>query len=211
VFLDGVDIGSDVPEYDGEDGAPVVYPSAPSHGVQNITLSHTYSNGTHIFRGSVVLPTPCYEVKADVAVAKSLPEQLTLNLTTKATGDICAQVLAEKEFIVEVSASESAKLTGVYFDGKKIDISVSGDVDSNLKLHLPEVENSPSIRIEGDGGQVKIEYEEHSSSSSSSNGTNSSTVNTTVNVNSNTGGNTATGGTVINGDANVQVNIKSSN
>jgi hypothetical protein len=59
-----------------------------------------------------MLPTPCHEVKVDVIVRTSLPEQVSvrLMLTDPSIEIVCTQVLREFEYKGTFKASKDAKL-----------------------------------------------------------------------------------------------------
>lgn len=81
---------------------------------KKIFLHHEFKEGKHIYSGTIQTPTPCFTVQATAKVSESLPEKITIELTQIAPeSDVCIQTLAEKEFSVEVIASEQAVVAGV--------------------------------------------------------------------------------------------------
>jgi len=85
---------------------------------EEISIQHQYKDGRHVFKGTIVVPNPCTEAKGDIVVAESFPEQMTLALNThEEEGVVCAQVLTQKEFFLEASASEQALFNGVRVNG----------------------------------------------------------------------------------------------
>jgi len=54
---------------------------------QLITAKHQFIDGRHIVAGEIDLPTPCHLLNTQVQVAKSLPEQVTINFSATSTGE----------------------------------------------------------------------------------------------------------------------------
>ncbi len=88
--------------------------------LKSLTVDHYFRDGVHTLEGTIKLPTPCHEVSHEVIIAKSLPEQVSINFSTKKTAEICTQVIADKFFSVSFEASEEARINasmnGVPFD-----------------------------------------------------------------------------------------------
>ncbi|PIR47043.1 MAG: hypothetical protein COV07_01045 [Candidatus Vogelbacteria bacterium CG10_big_fil_rev_8_21_14_0_10_45_14] len=95
-----------------------------------ILVQHTYIDGVHTFTGVLEVPTPCHEIKTDVLVMESFPEQVSVKLTIvpPPADTICIQVIAEKEFKVSYRASETAVGDNlrVMLDGKPIIFIIGG-------------------------------------------------------------------------------------
>ncbi|XKT75037.1 MAG: hypothetical protein ACJKSS_02620 [Patescibacteria group bacterium UBA2103] len=75
---------------------------------EEFALEHTFEDGVHTISGIVQLPTPCHELREDVVVAESFPEQVSITLTTVDTGGICIQVIDPREFSIDVEVDEKA-------------------------------------------------------------------------------------------------------
>ena len=77
---------------------------------QTIHARHSYANGRHTVLGAVMLPTPCHGMKTETMVRESFPEQVVLNFTVTAPpeGQMCVQMIDERQFGVEVAVSEQA-------------------------------------------------------------------------------------------------------
>jgi len=88
-----------------------------------VVIEHEYNDGVHTYSGIVVTPTPCYSVETMAIVAESYPEQITIDVTlvNDTEGSVCATVLDEKSFSVDVRASEEAKLVHVRVNGEVVD------------------------------------------------------------------------------------------
>ena len=76
----------------------------------NLNAKHLYKDGVHRFRGVVTTPTPCYNVTAEVIVPADIgtldnPNPYVIAITTtERVGEVCAQVLTDKDFEVSVKA-----------------------------------------------------------------------------------------------------------
>lgn len=81
---------------------------------QLITAKHQFIDGRHIVAGELDLPTPCHLLNTQVQVAKSLPEQVTINFSATTTAEACAQVITPTRFKVEFAAHEDAKIMATW-------------------------------------------------------------------------------------------------
>ncbi|HEY4493543.1 MAG TPA: hypothetical protein VJB98_02900 [Candidatus Paceibacterota bacterium] len=90
----------------------------------SLTVDHYYEDGKHTIEGTITLPTPCHTITGEAIVAESMPEQITIKLTTKAGEGICTQVLADKFFRVTFNASKEAVIKAT-LDGKPITLVFS--------------------------------------------------------------------------------------
>ncbi|PJE74143.1 MAG: hypothetical protein COV02_00145 [Candidatus Terrybacteria bacterium CG10_big_fil_rev_8_21_14_0_10_41_10] len=86
---------------------------------QRITAKHLFENGVHTVAGDVDLPTPCHELTATATVLESFPEQVLIELKSKAGKGVCAQVVTPKKFKVVFNASKDASITAK-LDGKDV-------------------------------------------------------------------------------------------
>lgn len=95
---------------------------------------HVYSDGSHTVIGEVMLPTPCHLLDANAIVAESMPEQVTIALSTiePDAGTMCAQVMTAQRFRVDFDASEQAVLRAT-FDGRPAILNLQeGDPSTDL-------------------------------------------------------------------------------
>ena len=79
-----------------------------------VTVKTTYENGTLKYSGTVNLPSPCFELKTEVNVLETFPEQVQIRLTTVNTAgptQFCTQVITPEEFSGKVQVSEGATVT----------------------------------------------------------------------------------------------------
>lgn len=100
----------------------VVVPQAPEvEDASQIRVNavHFFKDGTHTIVGDLMVPTPCDLIQADALVAESMPEQVTIQLTTINNDDTCAQVMTLQRFRVEFSASEQATIRAT-LDGTQV-------------------------------------------------------------------------------------------
>lgn len=79
-----------------------------------------YVNAKYIYFGTVTLPNPCYKVTVSSTIAESFPEQVTLNIVTQASDEICIQVIDERKIAGEIEVSEGAKFT-ILLNGESVD------------------------------------------------------------------------------------------
>jgi hypothetical protein len=165
---------------------PVVGKSYQTVKTDAFKLMRIYENGVHKFRGTVTTPTPCHTVVVEYLIAESYPEQITLRISTKNTKEVCIQVIAEKEFAVEIGGvSKEARLVGVFVDGKKIDMEL-GELGGSVRFEsIKEGASNSSVYINGEGSDVNIRQESSTNESSS--------VNTMISVQVNTGGSVING------------------
>lgn len=118
---------------------PAPLPNTPSlPALDTVRVYHSFdtARGVHTYRGTFVTPTPCFSLGADALVAESFPEQITLALTTKDSSEICAQVLDEKPFSVEVKASAGAILRGVSLNSaeSKFELVEEKGIDAQMPV-----------------------------------------------------------------------------
>lgn len=129
---------SDVPSTPGQnngngDGSPVYTPDG------GISLVRTSNENNHMYRGVVSLPTPCHELNVMLAIAESYPEQVTIELTSFSTAEVCAQVISEKEFTAEFTASPKHSLR-VLVNGEEVPHQVITENDLPKELPRDSVE-----------------------------------------------------------------------
>lgn len=132
--------------------APVVEPSKtpvsdPNEGM--ILLTHSFipkfaESGTHVYRGTMRMPTPCHRLKSDVAILESFPEQFAISLTIIEYDDICVQVIAEKQFEVRVDGNVRATISSVTINGEAVPfavqeeaVAVPPDAGQGIRLGVP--------------------------------------------------------------------------
>lgn len=77
-----------------------------------IPVTKTFAGNTHTYAGVITLPTPCYNLDVEAIVAESFPEQVRIEIIAIPTGEVCVQVLTDKDFEVNFQASEQATVQG---------------------------------------------------------------------------------------------------
>lgn len=93
-----------------DDGATLDGNNPITSQPQTVLVTKTFVNGTHAVKGTLALPTPCYELTQDVFIMESYPEQVVINFTAKDQGGICVQVIDDRPFEVTFQASEQASI-----------------------------------------------------------------------------------------------------
>lgn len=95
--------------------------SSPASVKSKVTFQKSYEDNLLKYQGTVEVPTACHEIKQEVKVMESFPEQIRLDLTVEnpAPGNVCAQQITKKEFLGETKVSESATVS-VFLDGQKV-------------------------------------------------------------------------------------------
>lgn len=87
----------------------IIAPNAPvAQEEDTYNVRHSFDDGVHTISGVVTLPTPCHELRENIRIAESFPEQVFIDLTTIDTGGICIQVIDEREFSIDVEVDEAA-------------------------------------------------------------------------------------------------------
>lgn len=101
-----------------------------SRPTETINVKYQHKNGRNIFVGSIMLPTPCHTLTSTIAPKGDTHE---IVLVTKASNEVCAQVLTEKMFKVELAGSPDdefiATLNGEVVNLNIFEIPSSDDID----------------------------------------------------------------------------------
>lgn len=77
---------------------------------ETLNIEFSYSNGKYIYSGTIQKPTPCHEVKSEIVVRESFPEQVDLRFMVKDSGQICTQVIGEEAVTGEIQVSKEASI-----------------------------------------------------------------------------------------------------
>lgn len=96
---------------------------------KTIDIKHQYKNGKHIFAGTLEVPTPCYQVDLSITPG-NIAE---INFTTKDSGEICAQVVADANFYAEFEGVEEQLFVGK-LNGEPINLNIF-EVDADLDIN----------------------------------------------------------------------------
>ena len=86
----------------------------PDTNGKQVALDFTYEDGKYLYTGTVQKPAPCDSVEVDAVIRESFPEQVTLQITTQASDQICIQVISEEEIEGEIQVSEQAMIEVTY-------------------------------------------------------------------------------------------------
>src|SRR3990167_3392999 len=92
----------------------VVYPAIQTGDIikqfrsEKLLLNFYYNNSKYQYYGTITLPNPCYQVKVDALISESYPEQVSMNIITQDSGEICIQVVSEKIIARELAVSRDA-------------------------------------------------------------------------------------------------------
>jgi hypothetical protein len=108
-----------------DDPEPAVGEETPNEypGIERITATHFYEDGTHTLVGEVNMPTPCDLVETEATVMESMPEQVRVDFTVVNNADTCAQVVTPQRFKVSADASETATFSAT-FAGREVELNL---------------------------------------------------------------------------------------
>ena len=71
---------------------------------KTINLKHQYKDGTHVFSGTIEVPTPCYELSA--VILPGNPAELQIKTKELQTSNVCAEVITELPYKVSRKGPE---------------------------------------------------------------------------------------------------------
>jgi hypothetical protein len=99
-----------------------------SQNGNEVLVSSKYIDGTYMYAGITALPTPCHDVESEVSIAKSFPEQVTINLVTQAppADQMCAEVITPHFFSATFTVDEKATVK-IMKDGKPVSVTYIED------------------------------------------------------------------------------------
>lgn len=107
------------------------------YGINRIDAKHFFVEGTHTIIGSMVMPTPCDLLNAEVVVMESYPEQVRIDINVVNNSEFCAQVTSEQRFRVDFTASEEAVISA-YLMGELVELNLipasPGETPENPEL-----------------------------------------------------------------------------
>ncbi len=114
-----------------QDSRQDVIEQETSRPTETLNVKYQHKNGRNIFVGSVMVPTPCHTITSAI-VTKDTTHEIVL--TTKASDQVCAQVLTEKMFKVELNGTPDddfiATLNGEVVNLNVFEIPASEDIDA---------------------------------------------------------------------------------
>ena len=91
--------------------------------ITRIDAKHFFVNGVHTLAGVIPFPTPCDLLEVTAQVAKSLPEQVSVNFSVINTAKTCEQAITMQRFKVTAQASEGAQFTA-FFMGRPVELNL---------------------------------------------------------------------------------------
>lgn len=103
----------------------------------SINTKHQYKDGMHVFVGTLEIPSPCHSYNAEIVEGN--PFEVKLSITDPAEGEVCAQVITNRDFKVSYEASQDTQFFGT-LNGEKIEfnlfeVGVDEDIDT-VELYL---------------------------------------------------------------------------
>jgi len=95
--------------------------SAPVTANNKVTFQKSFEDNLIKYKGTVEVPTPCYEIRQETKIMESYPEQVRIDLSVinPPADKVCAQQITQKKFSGEMKVSENASVS-VFLDGKKV-------------------------------------------------------------------------------------------
>lgn len=97
--------------------------STPYDYITRVDGTHYYIDGVHTVVGEIPMPTPCDLLEAEVFIAESYPEQISINFSVINNAEMCAQVITPARFKVEATASPEATWSA-NFMGRRIELNL---------------------------------------------------------------------------------------
>ena len=91
--------------------------------ITRIDAKHFFVNGVHTLAGVIPFPTPCDLLEVTAQVAKSLPEQVSVNFSVINTAKTCAQSITMQRFKVSAQANEGAQFKA-FIMGKPVELNL---------------------------------------------------------------------------------------
>lgn len=98
-----------------------------------VNVKHQYKDGTHTYVGEFQLPTPCHQLSHEVKMDANASGSVSISFRSRASGEVCVQVITAKEFHVSFAGPLRVTLT-VTRDGNPVtfnlfDVPVGEDID----------------------------------------------------------------------------------
>ena len=95
-----------------------------------INAKHQFKGGQHLFVGFVELPNPCHKITSNV---ERMGGETIININYASTSEVCADVIAEKEFRVsfagEADENIITKLNGEIVNLNIFEVSADKNID----------------------------------------------------------------------------------
>ncbi len=133
-FLKKAEINDDLQQQVEDPQSEVKYAA-----ITRVNATHFYEDGVHTLVGEIPMPTPCDLLEAEILVAESYPEQISVDFSVLNNADFCAQVITEQRFKVSATASEEATFSA-RFMGRTVDLNLipagEGESPDDFELFL---------------------------------------------------------------------------
>lgn len=131
------------------------------NGIDEIQVMHSFSEGTHLYRGFIPAPTPCHSLLRNVTIMESFPEEIRIDFETRPGAELCAQVVSKLPFEATAEASAEASLT-LSINGFSVRARVEEVQDPSIKDKIIDEEavtEATSSTTEGviESGEVTVE------------------------------------------------------
>ncbi len=135
-----------------EEEQPADPEEQPTGNGEEISITHSYSEGVHTYTGIMQVPTPCHSLEQTATVAESFPEQITLIFSSVApeTDMGCITVISEEPFSVSVEASPEAELVNVIMDDNSLAFILNTEPEGDE--NAPESDSGTTSGFEDRGG-----------------------------------------------------------
>ena len=125
-YLKKAEIETEVPQAGMTPEPEVEYAS-----ITRIDGKHYYIDGVHTVVGEIPMPTPCDLLEAQMIVAESYPEQITLNFDVINNSEFCAQQITPQRYKIEGTASSEATFSAV-FKGRQVELNLIPAAEGEL-------------------------------------------------------------------------------
>lgn len=113
--------------------------TTPYDNITRIDAKHFFIEGTHTLVGEVAMPTPCDLLNWDAKVAKSDPEQVTIDFTVINDTETCPPVITTQRFKISFVAGSSAVMNA-FFEGRAIELNLipalEGETPDDFELFI---------------------------------------------------------------------------
>lgn len=115
---------------------------------QVIPITVSQEDGVSTYTGVVTLPTPCYDVDAEIDKSQST-EAIVLDIRAVPTPEeeACIQVITEEEFSVQAQSSSEAEIV-VNLNGTEIDTEIT-----RARSESTQEATSPDLQTDNESSQ----------------------------------------------------------
>lgn len=113
--------------------------TTPYDYITRVDGTHYYIDGVHTVVGEIPMPTPCDLLEADIIVAESYPEQISINFNVINNAETCTQAVTPARFMVEAPASAEATFSA-NFMGRPVELNLipapEGETPDDFELFI---------------------------------------------------------------------------